>query len=321
MIANWVKALTAHQTLALETSANPGNPPSTTGNTLFKLFGLGALTATAVYTRHYTRNYTRQLAHRVRNPSIVDVSIKLARLPCSMDGFTIVQLSDVHIGNTIGRDFVEKIVTRVNATDPDLIAITGDLVDGSVKQLREATAPLAELTAPHGVFFVTGNHEYYRGADSWIEHLQELGIRVLRNERVEIGDHQASFDLAGIDDHSAGLWQGHGPDLKRALSGRDPLRELVLLAHQPRQVHQAKLHGVGLQLSGHTHGGQIWPWHYVVRLNQRGLLAGHYRFDETQLYVSSGTGYWGPPLRVASESEISRITLRSHNSPPDPVTQ
>ncbi len=255
--------------------------------------------------------YGRRAAKRVCDPVVIDVPIELSRLPKELDEFTILQLSDVHVGNTIKRDFVEMMVARANAAAPDLIAITGDLVDGSVNALFDAVAPLADLKAPHGVYFVTGNHEYYRGADAWIARLRDLGINVLRNERVEIGDDHASFDLAGIDDHSAGFWRGHGPDLEAALAGRDPSRELVLLAHQPRQVRVAKQHGVGLQLSGHTHGGQIWPWHYLVRLNQRGLLAGHYQFDDTQLYVSSGTGYWGPPIRIGSRSEISRISLRS----------
>ena len=173
--------------------------------------------------------------------------------------------------------------------------------------LREMVAPIGKLEAKHGVFFVTGNHEYYSGVDPWIAELTRLGVRVLRNERVTIGDGADSFDLAGVDDHSShGFAPGHGPDLERALAGRDPARALVLLAHQPRQVRRAAKYGVELQLSGHTHGGQIWPWHYLVKLQQGGLLAGRYERQGTQLYVSRGTGYWGPPMRLGAPAEVTR---------------
>lgn len=247
----------------------------------------------------------------LRTPAIVNVPITLRRLPKSMDGFVIAQITDLHIGHTIGGDFVRSVVDAVNASKPDLIALTGDVVDGSVSTLREHVAPLASLRAPHGVFFVTGNHEYYSGVDSWIEHIKGLGIRVLHNERVSIGEGADQFDLAGIDDHNAGRWKGHGPDLQAATAGRDKSRELVLLAHQPRQVHMAKAHDVGLQLSGHTHGGQIWPWHFLVKAQQGGLLAGHSWHGQTQLYVSRGAGYWGPPVRVFANSEITRVILRA----------
>lgn len=245
-------------------------------------------------------------------PALVEVPITLARLPRSMHGFTITQMSDVHIGNTIGRSFIQDMVDRANAMASDLVVITGDLVDGRVRDLADAAAPLADLRAPHGVYFVTGNHEYYSGADAWIEHLTTLGVRTLRNERVAIGNGTDSFDLAGIDDHSAHRHaRGHGADLARAVAGRDPSRELVLLAHQPRQVKQAARHGVGLQLSGHTHGGQIWPWHYIAAVQQGGLLAGLSRHGDTQLYVSRGTGYWGPPVRVLAPAEITRVILHA----------
>jgi len=164
------------------------------------------------------------------------------------------------------------------------------------------------------VFFVTGNHEYYSGADSWVAHIRSLGIRVLRNERVQIGAGASSFDLAGVDDYSSGRWKGHGPDLAQAVEGRDTSRELVLLAHQPRQVHNSAKHGVGLQLSGHTHGGQIWPWHYLAKAQQGGLLAGHSLHGDTQLYVSRGTGYWGPPVRVFAPAEITRVVVSRDTS-------
>ena len=238
-----------------------------------------------------------------------EVDVRLKRLPERLNGTTIVQLTDIHVGPTIGRDFIEEIVERTNAANPDVIAITGDLVDGSVAELREHVAPLSRLRARYGVYFVTGNHEYYSGADAWCAELVRMGIRVLRNERVTIGDADASFDLVGIDDHSAqGFGGDHGADLPRAVRGRDPTRELVLLAHQPRAVFEAEKHGVGLQLSGHTHGGQIWPWNYFVRLQQP-VVSGLKRFGETLIYVSNGTGYWGPPMRLAAPAEITQIRL------------
>jgi predicted MPP superfamily phosphohydrolase len=233
-----------------------------------------------------------------------EVDVRLGRLPKALDGTTIVQLTDVHVGPTIGRDFIEQVVARANSANPDLIAITGDLVDGSVEDLREHVAPLAGLRARWGVYFVTGNHEYYSGAEEWCAELGRLGIRVLRNERVTIGDGEASFDLAGIDDAHA------SPDLARAVAGRDASRELVLLAHQPRAVFEAMQHGVGLQLSGHTHGGQLWPWNFFVRLQQP-VVSGLKRFGETLVYVSNGTGYWGPPMRLAAPAEITRVRLRA----------
>ncbi|HUJ62893.1 MAG TPA: metallophosphoesterase [Kofleriaceae bacterium] len=242
---------------------------------------------------------------------LVDVEVPLAKLPRALDGFTIVQLSDLHTGMTIDRAFVQRVVDRANALAPDLLALTGDLVDGPVEALADDVAPLAQLRARHGVFAVTGNHEYYAGVDAWIAAISRLGVRYLRNERVTIGEGAASFELAGVDDHDAARFPGHGEDLPAATAGRDPSRALVLLAHQPRQVRHAAKYGVDLQLSGHTHGGQIWPWHYVVRLQQGGLLAGRYEHEGTQLYVSRGCGYWGPPVRLFAPLEITRVILRA----------
>lgn len=245
--------------------------------------------------------------HEVR-----EIPITLARLPAALDGFTIVQLTDIHVGYTVSRSFVEGIVERVSELKPDLIAITGDLVDGGVSELGRLVAPLGDLRAPHGVYFVTGNHEYYAGADPWVRELSRLGINVLRNERVSIGQGESSFDLAGVDDlQGSRFGAGQGADLARALAGRNTERELVLLAHQPRQVLETAGYGVGLQISGHTHGGQIWPWHFLAQTQQRGLLAGLSQHGETQLYISRGTGYWGPPMRIGAPAEISKIVLRA----------
>lgn len=248
-------------------------------------------------------------AARARTPIVKELSVSLPRFPSALDGLKIVQLTDVHIGPLIDGAWLRDVVARVNELSPDVIAITGDLVDGSVAELGEHVAPLADLRAKYGVYFVTGNHEYYSGADEWIAELTRLGIRVLRNERVSIGDGEVSFDLAGVDDLRAkGFGGDHGADLGKALAGRDVERELVLLAHQPKQAFESAEHGVGLQLSGHTHGGQIWPWGFFVRLDQT-FVAGLERLKDTQIYTSCGTGYWGPPMRVGAPPEITAITL------------
>jgi predicted MPP superfamily phosphohydrolase len=243
-------------------------------------------------------------------PEVKEVKVRLPRLPKELDGTTIVQVSDIHVGGaTIGRQFVESMVSAINSLNPDIVAITGDLVDGSVRRLKEHVAPLEKIKTRYGAYFVTGNHEYYSGAEPWCRELSGLGIRVLRNERVSIGNGAASFDLAGIDDHEARRF-GHPPSLEQAIAGRDPNRELVLLAHQPRAGFEAERLGVGLQISGHTHGGQIWPWTYLVYLQQP-IVAGLARIGRTQVYVSRGTGYWGPPLRLHAPSEITKIVLES----------
>jgi uncharacterized protein len=246
------------------------------------------------------------------DPEIHEVPVKVARLPRALSGLSIAQITDLHVGRTIGEEEVRRVVAATNRLRPDVVAITGDLVDGSVRMLERAVAPLAELRARHGVYFVTGNHEYYSGAPAWVAHLERLGIRVLRNERVVVGDAGASIDLAGIDDwRSAGLAPGHGPDLRAALAGRDPDRALVLLAHQPRGVEEAAAAGVGLQVSGHTHGGQIFPFTLATALVYP-YLHGLYAIrggDGSQIFVSRGTGYWGPPMRLGSPPEIARLVL------------
>jgi predicted MPP superfamily phosphohydrolase len=245
------------------------------------------------------------------------VRVRLARLPARLHGTTIVQITDLHVGSLQGREFVEQVVEQVNALSPDVIAITGDLVDGSVERLRHAVEPLGRLRARHGTFFVTGNHEYYTSSDqragvaAWTAELGRLGVRVLHNERVRIGDAAAGFDLVGVPDWSArSLGHGHAPNLARALAGRSPDDEVVLLAHQPKAIREAAERGVGLQLSGHTHGGQIWPWRYLVRLDQP-FVSGLHRVGDTQIYVSRGTGTWGPPMRLGEPAEITRVVLES----------
>ncbi|KOX26616.1 membrane protein [Streptomyces sp. NRRL F-6491] len=242
----------------------------------------------------------------LRGPRVKRVTVPLARIPRAAHGYRIAVVSDVHLGPILGRAHTQRIVDTINSTQPDLIAVVGDLVDGTVEDLGPAAEPLARLRARHGSFFVTGNHEYFSGADAWVDHVRELGLRPLRNERLEIA---AGFDLAGVDD-VAGESEGGGPDFVRALGDRDRARAAVLLAHQPIVVHDAVRHGVDLQLSGHTHGGQLWPGEYLADLANP-TVAGLERYGDTQLYVSRGAGAWGPPVRVGAPSDITVVELAS----------
>ncbi|WP_246080922.1 metallophosphoesterase [Modestobacter altitudinis] len=244
-------------------------------------------------------------------PVVRRVPIRIPRLDPALAGLRIVTFSDGHLSATYGGRRFERVVETVNAQRPDVVAIVGDLVDGEVDQLRADAAPLADLVSDQGVFFVTGNHEYFVDTAAWLRHLPTLGIDVLRNERVPIRRGSASFDLAGIDDRTAAASgvPGHGADLDAALDGRDDAAAVVLLAHQPVQVEQARVAGVDLQLSGHTHGGQLWPFDHVVRLDQP-VVEGWSQQGGTQLYVTAGAGYWGPPMRVGARPEVTVIELQ-----------
>jgi uncharacterized protein len=245
-------------------------------------------------------------------PVVRRVPITLAGLDPALDGLRIVTFSDGHLSATYGGRRFERVVELVNAQRPDVVAIVGDLVDGDVSELREDVAPLADLVSEQGVYFVTGNHEYFVDTNAWLRYLPTLGVDVLRNERVAIRRGAATFDLAGIDDRTAassGL-PGHGANLDAALDGRDDSTPVVLLAHQPVMVEQAAAAGVDLQLSGHTHGGQLWPFDYAIRLDQP-AVEGLSRHGDTQLYVTAGAGYWGPPMRVGARPEITVVELRA----------
>jgi uncharacterized protein len=255
------------------------------------LVGVGAAVATVIY----------GLVHVANGPIVRRVRIPLAKLAAASDGYTIVQLTDVHLGPLLGERFAADVVAKVNALAPDLIVLTGDIVDGRLDELRPHVEPLRELRARDGVYAVTGNHEYYWNANAWLEHLRSLGIHVLRNEHVTIRN---AFELAGVDDSSA------TEDVPRAVAGRDAALPVVLLAHHPRTIARAVAAGVDLQLSGHTHGGQLLPLGWLVRLFEP-HVAGLARFGATWLYISEGTGFWGPPMRVGTSSEIALITLSS----------
>ncbi|MFE2580746.1 metallophosphoesterase [Streptomyces sp. NPDC059378] len=241
----------------------------------------------------------------LRGPRVKRVTVPLAKLPRAAHGYRIAVVSDIHLGPILGRGFAQKVVDTINATRPDLIAVVGDLVDGSVKDLGPAAAPLAQLRARHGSFFVTGNHEYFSGAAQWVAEVRRLGLHPLENARTEM----PYFDLAGVND-LRGESEGQGPDFAKALDDRDPARACVLMAHQPVQIHQAVEHGVDLQLSGHTHGGQLWPGNFIAAAANP-TVAGLERYGDTQLYVSRGAGAWGPPTRVGAPSDITVIELAS----------
>ncbi|MEO0460158.1 MAG: metallophosphoesterase [Myxococcota bacterium] len=243
-------------------------------------------------------------------PGVKRVHIQIPGLPEAFRGFRIVQLSDIHVGPTIDGDFVSGVVETVNGLKPDLVAITGDLVDGGVRELGDAVAPLAELRAPDGVYFTTGNHEYYSGVGPWMDFLPTLGVTVLRNTRVWIERDASRIALAGVDDHTAaGFGGGHGADYSAALGGLDEKETVILMAHQPKQIEAATTLGVDLVLSGHTHGGQLWPFGVLVRLAQPYVSGLHRHDDRAQIYVSRGTGFWGPPMRVGAPAEITEIVL------------
>ncbi len=255
------------------------------------------------------------LANGLGRIAVKRVEVTLARLPETMDGFSIVQLTDMHVGPTLHARFVEDVVRQVNELQPDLVAITGDLVDGSVEHLGPIVGLLRGIRSQHGTYFVTGNHEYYSGANEWTAFLKGLGIRVLENERVTIESRGGAFELAGVNDHSAARVDPHAaPNYEKAMGGRrDSGQLLVLLAHQPKAVFDAQPYGADLLLAGHTHGGQIWPWKYLVPLQQP-VVAGLERFGETLVYVSSGTGYWGPPMRLGTTAEITHVILRARRA-------
>jgi predicted MPP superfamily phosphohydrolase len=239
-------------------------------------------------------------------PQLLTVPVTLDKLRKPLSGFRIAVVSDIHLGPLLGRSHTERIVRMINEQEADLVAIVGDLVDGTVAELGEAAAPLRDLVSRHGSFFVTGNHEYFSGHEQWISELDRLGVNPLRNEGLTVA---GGIELVGVNDVT-GKSYGDAPDFDRALAGRDRNNPLVLLAHQPVQVGDASSRGVDLQLSGHTHGGQMVPFNFVVPVQQPSV-AGLSKVDDTWLYVSRGAGFWGPPVRVGAPPDITMIELRS----------
>lgn len=261
--------------------------------------------------------------HARRTAQVMRVDIPITGLPAALHGFTVAQISDIHVGPTIRQPYLQRIVTRVNALGVDMVAITGDLVDGGVRELQHHVAPVADLKSRHGTFFVTGNHEYYSGAQAWIDELRRLGVTVLMNEHVVLqhaSDHgrsdataqstSATMVVAGVADYSAHLFdESHRSSPAAAIAGAPEHAGMrLLLAHQPRSAAAASLAGFDLQLSGHTHGGQFWPWMHLVKLQQP-FTAGLNKLHELWVYTNRGTGYWGPPKRFGVPSEITHLRL------------
>jgi predicted MPP superfamily phosphohydrolase len=270
--------------------------------TVADLLHLGATTRVAVTVVSGAALLTLLGMVLARRPRLVRVAVPIVGLPSDLAGFRIVQLSDLHIGPTIRRRFVDAVVDRTNALRPDLVAVTGDIADGLVPDLREHVAPLGRLRAPHGAFFVTGNHEYYWDVRGWTQELERLGIEVLSNEHRVVVRGNGRLILAGVTDLSA------ASDPAAAARGAPPSDVRVLLAHQPQSAFAAQAAGYDLQLSGHTHGGQYFPFNLMIRLFQP-FVAGLHRLERMWLYVSRGTGYWGPPLRLGAPSEITLLEL------------
>ena len=245
-----------------------------------------------------------------RRARIRRVDIPIAGLPAALNGFSIAQISDLHVGPTIKRNYLERVVDAVNDLDADMIAVTGDLVDGSVRDLARHTEPLSRLTARHGAFFVTGNHEYYSGAAAWVMELRRLGLAVLLNEHVVLRHEGALVVVAGVTDYTAGYFDpAQRSDPAAAMAGAPGDAGVrLLLAHQPKSAFAAAPAGFDLQLSGHTHGGQFFPWNFVVRLFHP-FTAGLHRVEGLWVYISRGTGYWGPPKRLGAPAEITCLRL------------
>jgi len=245
-----------------------------------------------------------------RCPAVTKVSIPFDNLPPELESLRIVQISDIHVGTTIKRDYVQTVVERVNSLAPDIIAFTGDVADGSVRYLREHISPLADLSARYGSYFVTGNHDYYSGAEAWVEEMDRIGFTVLMNEHRIIDHGTASLLLAGVTDYSAEHYiSSHASDPFAALSGSSKCDLKVILAHQPRSIYAATQSGFDLQLSGHTHGGQTFPVQFIESLRPPHYVAGLHKHKNTWIYVNRGTGYWGPPQRLSVRSEITLIKL------------
>jgi len=271
---------------------------------LTNYLNLGVLAVTGIMTGY-------GLYGALRKPAVVNVSVPIKNLPAAFDGFRIVQITDIHASYTIKRPFVREVVDTVNSLNPDLVALTGDLVDGSVGQLRDDVAPLAELKAPYGYFFITGNHEYYSGVEQWIAETSRLGFDVLLNEHRILDKNGERIILAGVTDYSAGMHiKSQATDPHKAIEGAPENLVRILLAHQPKSIFEAAKIGYDYVISGHTHGGQYFPYHFLTALDQP-YISGLHDHEGTQIYVSRGTGYWGPQLRIGARSEITVHTLKA----------
>lgn len=246
----------------------------------------------------------------LRPPAIHEIEVRIPGLPKEWESTRIAHLTDTHVGPILGRAWVEDLVRRVDSAKPDIVVHTGDMVDGPVARLRDALEPLSRLHGREGTFFVTGNHEGYSGISSWCEQMRTWGWDVLTNESRILSRDGAQLAIVGVTDaHEGAMHGGISPDVGKAVAGLSDSIPRILLAHQPSQVFQAQGHGIGLQLSGHTHGGQIWPFHFLVRLQQP-MVAGFARIGDVLVFTSRGAGFWGPPLRVGAPPEVPILVLR-----------
>ncbi len=254
-----------------------------------------------------------------RKAYLEKVTIPIDNLPVEFEGFTIAQFSDIHAGNTIKRGFIQSVVDQINSLDADTIVFTGDMVDGTVPGLRNDIAPLRDLAAAQGVFYVTGNHEYYSsgGAEPWVEEMDRLGLNVLLNDHKIIQRNQSQLLMAGVTDFRGGNFiPSHKSDPVKALGNKKDSDVKILLAHQPKSIFASAGLGFDLQISGHTHGGQYFPWNFLVTLDQP-YISGLHQHQNTWIYVNRGTGYWGPPVRIGIPSEVTLFTLTKRKSDQD----
>lgn len=297
---NKIRAQVSKSTRKKATS-NPIDNPSRRGF-LVKSMNYGILATAAVSTGY-------GIAEARQTPQVKEVSVPIPHLPAPFEGFRIVQITDIHISPTFRRSAVENIVAVVNTLNADIVALTGDLVDGTVRQLADDAAPLGKIKSAQGNYFVTGNHEYYSGAIEWIKEVRRLGFSVLLNEHRIIARGKHKIVLAGVTDYREGrMLPDHRSDPHKALKDAPEVDAKILLAHQPKNIFEAARAGYDLQISGHTHGGQFFPWNLLVSFSQP-YVSGLHKHANTQIYVSRGTGYWGPPVRVGSPSEITLIKL------------
>ena len=269
---------------------------------LFNALNMGVVATSAGLTGYGIFN-------AVSKPKVKYVEIPIDNLPDSLNGLKIVQFSDLHVGPTIKKSFVEKVVNQINELNADLIAFTGDLIDGSVESLRSDVEPLSKLSAKYGKYFITGNHEYYSGAKQWIEQVKLLGFTTLLNENKILEMDGSNFLIAGVTDWSGGqFYADHKSDPHKAIQNNSNLDLKILLAHQPRSVYKAIEAGFDIQLSGHTHGGQYFPYNFMAHIGQP-FIKGLNKIDKTWIYINQGTGYWGPPLRIGAPSEITLLRI------------
>ncbi|TGL87944.1 metallophosphoesterase [Leptospira congkakensis] len=257
-----------------------------------------ALSSLGFYNAHVRLQYKR-------------VKIPVKGLHPDLREFKIVQISDVHIGSTIKEKFLRRVVGKINAQTPDVVVITGDLVDGPAATLKHHLKPLADIKSKYGTFYVTGNHEYYSGVLSWLPEIEKLGINILLNANKTLTVGNAKLLMAGVTDLTAGsMIKSHQTSPKRAMEGGESCDYKILLAHQPNSIYEASEVGFDLQISGHTHGGQFFPGNLLIYLAQK-FVSGLHRYKNTDIYVSRGTGYWGPPFRLGAPSEISVLELQT----------